>query len=64
MKNLRAILKDENGQGMVEYGLILGIIAVAAIAVLILLGPKIVKIFDSANKQIDAVPGVAAVPAG
>jgi pilus assembly protein Flp/PilA len=64
MKNLRAILKDENGQGMVEYGLILGIIAVAAIGVLIFLGPKIVKIFEAANTKIDAVPGVAAVPAG
>ncbi len=54
MKNLMNIIKDENGQGMVEYGLILGLIAVAAIAALLLLGPKIKGIFDSAEQ---AIPG-------
>ena len=58
MKKLIEILKDENGQGMVEYGLILGLIAVAAIAVLITLGPKVTQIFDNAETQIDKVPGV------
>lgn len=52
------ILRDENGQGMVEYGLILGVIAVAAIAALVILGPKIKGIFDAANEQLDnpAIP--------
>lgn len=59
MKNLKAILKDENGQGMVEYGLILGIIAVAVIGVLIAFGPKIVAIFQAASDEVDQVPGVA-----
>jgi len=52
MKKFMDILKDENGQGMVEYGLILGLIAVAAIAVLIILGPKITAIFQKANDQL------------
>jgi pilus assembly protein Flp/PilA len=61
MKNFRTILADEDGQGMVEYGLILGLIAIAAIGALIILGPKIKKIFDSAN---DAIPTITtAVPA-
>ncbi|MEA4890538.1 MAG: Flp family type IVb pilin [Clostridiaceae bacterium] len=55
MKNLKKILADEDGQGMVEYGLILGLIAVAAIAVLILLGPKIKGIFQSANDSIPSI---------
>ena len=46
------ILRDENGQGMVEYGLILGLIAVAAIAVLIVLGPRIQGIFQSADDMV------------
>ena len=50
--NFKKILADENGQGMVEYGLILGLIAVAAIAALVILGPKIKGIFDSVNSQI------------
>ncbi|MBE6720133.1 MAG: Flp family type IVb pilin [Ruminococcaceae bacterium] len=45
-------LKDENGQGMVEYALILGLIAVAAIVVLVVLGPKIKNMFDAANKEM------------
>ncbi len=48
-----SILKNEDGQGMVEYGLILGLIAVAAIAAIILLGPKIKGFFDDANTELD-----------
>ena len=46
-------LRDENGQGMVEYALILGLIAIVAIVILVVLGPKIAKIFSKANKEID-----------
>ena len=45
---------------MVEYGLILGLIAVAAVAALLLLGPKIAALFNTAEQLI---PGGAA-PAG
>ena len=50
--NLKKILADESGQGMVEYGLILGLIAVAAIAALVILGPKIKGIFDTVNSKL------------
>ncbi len=56
MKNMMSIIRDEEGQGMVEYGLILGLIAVAAIAAIALLGPKIKGIFEKANTEIDKVP--------
>ena len=55
MTKIKEMLQDENGQGMVEYGLILGLIAVAAIAALVLLGPKIKGIFDAANSKIPDV---------
>ncbi|MHB1315745.1 MAG: Flp family type IVb pilin [Christensenellales bacterium] len=55
MKKLKRFVSDENGQGMVEYGLILGLVAVAAIAALIILGPKISGMFDSANSKIPAM---------
>ena len=45
-------LKDENGQGMVEYGLIIGLIAIAVIAVLVVLGPRIADLFQQVNEQI------------
>jgi pilus assembly protein Flp/PilA len=52
MSKLRSILKDESGQGMVEYGLILGLVAVAAVAALLLLGPKISALFTTAEALI------------
>lgn len=59
MKNLMRILKDEDGQGMVEYGLILGLIAVAAIAAIVLLGPKIKDMFQGANDALDTATTAA-----
>jgi len=55
MTKFKTILKDEDGQGMVEYGLILGLIAVAAIAAIALLGPKIKGFFEGANTALDPV---------
>ena len=53
MKKIREIMKNEDGQGMVEYGLILGLIAVAAVVALVALGPKIKDLFQGAA---DALP--------
>lgn len=39
-------LKNENGQGMVEYGLIICLIAVAALGALTILGPHIESLFS------------------
>jgi len=48
----KAILKDESGQGMVEYGLILGLIAIVAIAIIASLGDKIRDMFQAADDQL------------
>ena len=52
MKKFMDILKDENGQGMVEYGLILALVAIAAIGALVLLGPKIYALFEQAGEKL------------
>jgi len=39
-------LTNEKGQGMVEYALIIGLVSIAVIAVLVLLGPEIRDLFQ------------------
>ena len=46
------IANEEEGQGMVEYALILALIAIAAIAVMGPLGGKIKGIFQSADNAL------------
>ena len=50
---LKRFLMDENGQGMVEYGLIIALIAVVVIVALTALGPKIKGIFNGAAHALD-----------
>lgn len=44
--------KDESGQGMVEYGLILALVAVAAIAALRFLGQGVDGIFGEVTQTL------------
>jgi pilus assembly protein Flp/PilA len=56
-KNLIACtMKDEEGQGMVEYGLIIALVAVVAIVGLTVLGPQIRDLFKSIGNQLTAAP--------
>ncbi|MDP4088805.1 MAG: Flp family type IVb pilin [Bacillota bacterium] len=45
-KRLASVMREEKGQGMVEYALLVGLIAIVVIAVLILLGPAIAAKFQ------------------
>ena len=49
---LFALYKDEEGQALAEYGLILGLIAVVAIAALTLLGAAITGKLDAVNSAL------------
>lgn len=44
-------IKEEEGQGMAEYALVLGVIAVGVVGVLVLFGEEILKQF---NKVLSA----------
>ena len=44
---LMSFLKRDEGQGMVEYALIIGLVVIAVIAVLALLGPAIADQFQT-----------------
>lgn len=52
LKRLRNLVTDEEGQGMVEYALILALISIAAITVIILIGPKILQVFADVNTAL------------
>ena len=55
---LRRLLKDEDGQSLVEYGLILGLISVGLIAVLGSMNKELQRIFDVIVKDFKSVQAV------
>ena len=62
---LRKWFKDEEGQGMVEYGLIIGLIAIVVIVALVALGPKVRDLFVQVNDSIDDIgEGATAAASG
>lgn len=46
LNKLKALVVGEEGQGMTEYGLVLGLIAVAVVTVLALLREEIIEMFQ------------------
>jgi pilus assembly protein Flp/PilA len=53
MKNkFKGLLAEEQGQGMTEYGLVLGVIAVGVIGVLFALKGNILQLFNRVNTDV------------
>jgi len=50
---LNRIIREEEGQGMTEYGLILGFIAVAVIATMVIFKDEITGLFNDATAKLD-----------
>jgi Flp pilus assembly pilin Flp len=46
------MLRREDGQTMTEYGILLALIVVGVVAVLVLLGPKIIAAFSFVNSSL------------
>ncbi|MCD6218255.1 Flp family type IVb pilin [bacterium] len=46
------ILKNEDGQGLTEYALIIALVAIVAVAALTLLGGQINTIFGDINSDL------------
>lgn len=54
---------SERGQGMVEYGLIVGLIAIIVIAVFVALGPQITDMFQQTVDEQSVGEGQASISA-
>jgi pilus assembly protein Flp/PilA len=52
IKVIRKIFVDETGQGLAEYGLILGLIAVLCIAAVLFLSGKIQSLLSNVGSSI------------
>jgi len=54
-RKYHVIRPKEKGQGLVEYALILVLVAIVVIAVLMLLGPIIGGVFSTINESLSGV---------
>ena len=52
----RALWSDDSGQGLVEYALIIALVAVGLIAILLVLRNSIGDVFNNAATQLDDAP--------
>jgi len=52
MVKMQNMFRNEKGQGMVEYGLIIGLVAIVAVAALTLLGPKVAGVFTAITAEL------------
>ena len=49
---MRNLARRTRGQGLVEYALIIALVAIVVIGALLLLGPQIAAIFDTISSQL------------
>ncbi|WP_320162920.1 Flp family type IVb pilin [uncultured Trichococcus sp.] len=58
MEIMKRLVREEEGQGIVEYALVLGVISIAAIA----FGPNLVEAIKAAYNDVIAELGGVAIP--
>jgi Flp pilus assembly pilin Flp len=61
---IRAFLRSERGQGMVEYALILFLVSIGAVLFLTAIGFDIKEVFDSVENALGLGDGEAPAPTG
>ena len=55
LKLLMKLITGNSGQGLTEYGLVLGLLVAAAAAGLLLAGQRAVQLYTDSNTAIDSV---------
>jgi pilus assembly protein Flp/PilA len=56
MQILKQLLRDEEGQGMVEYGIIIALISIVAIVAIKNIGGKTNEAYTHSSQMLDAIP--------
>ncbi len=56
MMVLKALLQDESGQGMTEYAILIGTLALGAIVTLIAIGTRLNGVFGNVQTQLNSLP--------
>ena len=56
METFKQMLADESGQGMTEYAILVGTLALGAIVTLTAIGGKLRTVFNNVNTQLNSVP--------
>lgn len=59
---LSNFMSDESGQGLVEYALIIALVAIGLIAILVLFRNSIGNVFQNAKDRLDDAPQNGFVP--
>ena len=50
------ILRDESGQGMTEYAILIGTLALGAVVTLLAIGTRLRSVFSNVQTQLNSVP--------
>ena len=53
---LQSFMQDEQGQGLVEYALIVALVAIALMAILVLFRNSIGNVFNTSKNRLDNAP--------
>lgn len=56
------LMDKEDGAAAVEYGLLVGLIAIAIILAVTFLGEELTRLFDYVGTELSGVPGGAVAP--
>jgi pilus assembly protein Flp/PilA len=52
LQKLKNLVREEEGQAVTEYGLIIGLVVVGVVALMATIGDELVEVFTSISNQI------------
>ncbi len=56
MTTLQNLITDESAQGMTEYAILIGTLALGAVVTLLAIGTRLKNVFSNVQTQLNSVP--------